>query len=66
MDERKVRFSDKVTVFHIAKDQEKGPWETVALDRHRFERRIKNMEPVLKPFIDNHLRVFYASRKECS
>ena len=38
---RSVNFSDQVVVYSIPYEVRKSPWMEMALDRYRFERRIR-------------------------
>lgn len=40
----KVTFASKPIIIFIEIEDRKGPWETYALDRYRFHRRIKDVE----------------------
>ena len=44
-----VRFAHVVTVYYVPYDDRRSPWMTVAADRHRFERRIRHVENILRP-----------------
>lgn len=42
---KKVRFATKTTIIILDNcEDRKGPWETIALDRYRFNHRIKQVE----------------------
>ena len=43
-----VRFSNIVTVYQLPSDDRRSPWMRVALDRRRFERRIRETENILQ------------------
>jgi hypothetical protein len=47
---KQVSFNDKPVVHLIPKDEDrKGPWESLAVDRFRFRRRINETEKILRP-----------------
>jgi hypothetical protein len=41
---KKVDFNLVPVIYYIEKEDRKGPWETSALDRERFNQRIKKIE----------------------
>jgi len=42
---KKVRFATKTTIIILDNyEDRKGPWETMALDRFRFNQRIRQVE----------------------
>ena len=47
---KKVSFNDEPTIHLLPNDEDrKRPWETLARDSCRFQRRIKEIEKVLRP-----------------
>jgi phosphatase-1 catalytic subunit len=48
-----VRFSDIIVCYYFTsyQDERKAYWEVYARDRHRFERRIRDLENILKPIL---------------
>lgn len=52
-----VRFDDNPTFHHMItwdhayREARKGPWETLARDRIRFQLRIQRLETVLTPIL---------------
>ena len=47
------------TYYEVENFCRKGPWEEACRDRHRFLRRIRTVESVLKPVLDNHRRQIF-------
>jgi hypothetical protein len=41
---KKVDFNLVPVIYYIEREDRKGPWETAALDRERFNQRIKKIE----------------------
>ena len=41
---RKVKFAIRPIIILIEREDRKGPWELYAVDRDRFNRRIKDVE----------------------
>ena len=52
---RHVRFHHCVTVYQLPPDNRRSPWMRVAADRHRFERRIREIENILHPVLVNKI-----------
>ena len=48
---RHVRFHRYVTVYRLPPENRRSPWMRVAADRHRFERRIRETEKLLRPVL---------------
>ena len=54
---KKVRFNEKVEIKSMCvwsyayREHRKSYWMTVAVDRMRFQRRIRNMEHLLNPIL---------------
>lgn len=47
------------------KSSRRGPWETYAIDRFRFQRRIYEMNKMLQPILDqDHRNKIYKARFE--
>ena len=59
--EKKVRFNKNIQVFNMCKwtyayrEARKSTWVTIALDRMRFQRRIKITEEILNPILSEKL-----------
>ena len=59
---KRVRFSDRVDIYELNdwtaedyRDARKGPWLHYAADRHRFKRRIRQTELILRDILtDSH------------
>ena len=59
-EEKKVHFNKKVKVYYIEISEEcinyrKSSWIQYALDRERFNRRIKNLNSVLSVYLNKML-----------
>ncbi len=52
---RHVRFNQRVTVYRLPYEDRRSPWMRVAADRHRFQRRIRQIENILQPVLDNKI-----------
>lgn len=52
-----VKVSEKTTVILIPYEDRKGKWMTMALDRCRFQRRIKNASEIISPVLEKHLQL---------
>ena len=48
---RHVRFNAVVTVYRLPPDDRRSPWMRAALNRRRFERRIRETENILRPVL---------------
>ena len=48
---RHVQFGSRVTVHVLPYYDRRSPWMTVAADRFRFERRIRETENILHPVL---------------
>ncbi len=46
-----VRFDHRVTVYRLPPEDRRSPWMRAAVDRHRFERRIQQIENILQPVL---------------
>ena len=57
-DRRTVRFHDIVTTYLIPKEDRRSPWMTMALDRRRFQRRIRETEKIIGPILELKLVEF--------
>ena len=54
--QRSVRFTDTIQLFEVDEkgaEHRRGPWMRVAVDRHRFRRRIHESETVIEPILEN-------------
>ncbi|AHL67574.1 MyD116-like domain protein [Chloriridovirus anopheles1] len=40
---QKIRFSQKIIIIFVDKEDRRGPWEMLARDRDRFHHRIQNI-----------------------
>ena len=57
-----VRFSKKVQVVFVPKEDRAGSWHLHAVDRERFQRRCRTVEPILSRVLDpEHRRTIYDS-----
>lgn len=57
LSKKKVSFNDEPVIHLIPNDEDrKGPWETLARDRFRFQRRIKEIEKILRPILRRRQR----------
>ena len=53
---RSVRFTDTIQLFEVDEkgaEHRRGLWMRVAVDRHRFRRRIHESETVIEPILEN-------------
>ena len=46
---------EKNQVYSLPAEDRKSPWMTVAADRFRFQRRIREVEQVLDPILKTHI-----------
>jgi hypothetical protein len=53
--DKAVTFSDKITIIEVPLEDRKGEWETLAVDRSRFQRRIDDIALILNPILESHL-----------
>ena len=54
--QRSVKFADTIQLFEVDEkgvEHRRGPWMRVAVDRHRFRRRIHESEAVIEPILEN-------------
>jgi len=54
--QRSVRFTDTIQLFEVDEkgvEHRRGPWMRVAVDRHRFRRRIHESETIIEPILAN-------------
>lgn len=60
---KKVTFNIIPTFFYIERFDRKGPWELIALDRERFNHKIKKIEKQIGwCFEPNHREKILSSR----
>lgn len=52
-----VKFSEKITVILIPYEDRKGKWMNMALDRCRFQRRIKDASEIISSVLEKHLQL---------
>ncbi|ARE67466.1 SWPV2-ORF217 [Shearwaterpox virus] len=52
-----VTFSETIIEYHVPYEDRKGPWEEIARDRYRFEKRIKETAEMIEFCLsENHRR----------
>ncbi|QZW33551.1 MPPV-241 MyD116-like domain protein [Magpiepox virus 2] len=52
-----VTFSETIIEYHVPYEDRKGPWEEIARDRYRFEKRIKETAEIIEFCLsENHRR----------
>lgn len=53
----RLKFSYKTKIILIPYEDRKGEWMSMALDRYRFQRRIKNASDIISPVLEKHLQL---------
>ena len=54
--QRSVKFTDTIRILEVDEkgiEHRKGPWMCAAVDRHRFRRRIHQIETIIEPILAN-------------
>ena len=56
---KQVRFNDNVQIHQLNDELEnrRSVWETIAVDRFRFMRRIQQLDVVLTPILVNKIKI---------
>ena len=52
---RHVRFNERVIVYRLPYENRRSPWMTAAVDRHRFQQRIRATENILHDVLVNKI-----------
>jgi hypothetical protein len=52
-----VTFNDDIAIVNIAFEDRKRVWMTLAADRFRFQRRIKQLSQILDPILRRHVKL---------
>jgi len=62
------RFCHLATVSFVDNDAEerRGPWTFLVADRHRFSRRIQQIESMLAPVLTEEHKTLYSLEKHAS
>jgi O-acetyl-ADP-ribose deacetylase (regulator of RNase III) len=54
---KRVTFNDDIAIVSIPFEDRKGVWMTLAADRFRFQRRIKQLSQILDPILRRHVKL---------